>query len=207
MSSSYYLKKLDEKKAYLTKHPEDQYILLDGVCHPDFYERPLSAAGGKLCVRKPGTQSFPETPNLRYSMASPRGSIGGSLRRKLWADHPNWETRTDHHGMGYDPREGPYSQVSVWQGELRRVPDQAELVDGGYLRQSITMDGIGFGSNGRRDRHDYLSNFNLPPDQKGNEPRMPRKYNVCDLTQKYPLWKEATKAPGSIDLVNGRRMV
>jgi hypothetical protein len=213
MSSSYYLKNLIKDQAYLVKHQEDQYILLDGRCHPDFYERPLSSAGGRLCVRKPGTRPFGGNDYIskpRTGSTPARGEGKFIPRQKLWSAPPDWETRTDYPNLGYSPDDQPpkaYSQVSVWQGASRRVPDQPELVDGGYLRQRVAMDGLGFGSNHRNDKYDYLYNFNLGADQSENEPRVPRVYNVCDLTQKYPLWKEATKASDMMDLQNTRRIV
>jgi hypothetical protein len=47
----------------------------------------------------------------------------------------------------------------------------------------------------------------MPGAQKVNEPPIPRKYDVNDLTQKYPLWKEAAKAPDILDTQNTRRIV
>lgn len=212
MSSSYYLKNLIKDQAYLVQNQGDQYLLLDGRCHPDYTERPLSAAGGKVCVRREGTDSFPRQITKPQTKSQPvRGGGGYVLRKKLFAPASEVETRVDYPGMGYSPvPPGPpkrYSQVSVWQGALNRVPDQPYLVDEGYLRRDVVFDGIGFGSANRRDRYDYLWNFDLPEDQKVNEPPIPRKYNVNNLTQKYPLWKEATKAPDALDLQNYRRIV
>jgi len=211
MSSSYYLKNLLADQAYLVRNQGDQYILLDGRCHPDYVERPLSAAGGKVCVRKPGTQSFPDEITKPRTGSQPvRGLPSNVPRRWLWAPAPDWETRVDYPGLAYAPDSLPpkrYSQVSRWQGPLNRVPDQPWLVDNGYLRQDVVYDGIGFGSANRRDRYDYLWNFDMPGAQKVNEPPIPRKYDVNDLTQKYPLWKEAAKAPDILDTQNTRRIV
>ncbi len=56
--------------------------------------------------------------------------MGRVPRLGLWSSPPDWETRTNYPTLAYGPetfRETPpggYSQVSVWQGKLRRVPDQ-----------------------------------------------------------------------------------
>jgi hypothetical protein len=72
----------------------------------------------------------------------------------------------------------------------------------------VAVDGLGFGSGSRQDKYDYLYNFDNPiGEREGIQPRMPRKYNVCDLVQKYPLWKEATKANDLVDIQNSRRIV
>lgn len=216
MTSSFILGELISNEAYLTTDQFNQYILLDGKCHPDYVEQPLSARGAKLCTRIPGTTSFPNKITKPSTNAySPRGMSSNrpdyTPRLGLWSDEPDWETRTDYPGMGYAPVEvgvmpKEYSQVSYWTGPLRRVPDQAYLVDNGYLRQRIAMDGIGFGSNHRNDRNDYLSNFDYP-DGDPRLPKMPRKYNVTHLTQRYPLWKEATGSRDQVDLMNMRRVV
>lgn len=208
MSSSYYNKELKANGAYLVPSQFDQYIILDGRCHPNYSESPLSARGGKICNKIPGRESMPNTvikpPTGSAPQAGPQSNYVPRLG--LWSDYPDWETRTDYPNLGYAPDHQPpkeYSQVSQWTGPLRRVPDQSYLVDNGYLRQDISFDGIGFGSNNRNDKYDYLWNFsdldNLPP--------VPRKYDVTQLTQKYPLWKQATGTPDTFDPQNTRRRV
>jgi hypothetical protein len=212
MSSSYYLRNLIESKAYLVEDPENQYILLEGRCHPGFTERPFSERGAKLCVKNEGYEAFPGPQNFPVtSSQAPRSSPKHIPRRLLWASDPNFEIRVDSPGMSYgpdpDPQDG-YSQVSVWQGPLRRVPNQRYLVDNGYLKQNITYDGYGFGSMQRQDKRDYLSNFDIPASWRPtNEPRVPRKYNVTNLVQKYPLWKKATRSPDHADQLHDRKIV
>lgn len=209
MSSSYYNKQLREKSAYLVPSQFDQYILLDGRCHENYSESPLSARGGKLCTKIPGRESFPKVqrpPTNAYSNGRSTHQEDYTPRLGVWSDYPSWETRSDYPNLGYAPDNKPpteYSQVSYWTGPLRRVPDQAYLVDNGYLRQDIAFDGIGFGSNNRNDKYDYLYNFSDPD----NLPPVPRKYDVTQLTQKYPIWKQATGTPDSFDPQNTRRRV
>lgn len=214
MSSSYYNKQLREKNAYEVKSQFDQYILLDGLCHPSYSESPLSARGGKLCTKIPGRESMPSTilrppTNAYASRTNQRQDY--TPRLGLWSEYPTWETRSDYPNLGYasgdrdnrPPEET--SQVSYWTGPLRRVPDQPYLVDNGYLRQDLAYDGIGFGSNARNDKYDYLYNFSDP--DPSVLPPVPRKYDVTQLTQKYPIWKKATGTPDSFDPQNTRRRV
>ncbi len=59
MTSSYYLKNLIKDEAYLVQNQGDQYLMLDGRCHPRLHRTFAFTAGAKICVKKsPGTSSF-----------------------------------------------------------------------------------------------------------------------------------------------------
>lgn len=222
MSSSYISKELLKNEAYMTRNREDYYITTNGVCHPEYETHLLSERGVVVCIRKdPGKLLLnpvitkPRTNSLlSHSHRDPKNIP----REKLYStgERMHYGVRVDSKTMAYSgtplPPEG-YSQVNNWHsfsvggnGELKSndvVPNQNYLVDNAYLGRHLTFDGIGFGSVQREDRHDYLFYHT----QTNPPPPMPRKYNVNDLTQRYPIWKEATGAPDQVDLTNTRRIV
>jgi hypothetical protein len=216
MTSSYTLKKLNENPGVYEYHLpgstlggiEDQYLKIQGECHPDFITTPIgNPYGAKLCTRRP-----PIPPAKRCGERqppTPTGYYRGSVNLyDVYARFP----QQDWNPLFYADRrtlyEGDLIERDILRPEIKyngtgvettRIPHELLDADQPYFsyKQSFTP------------REDPVTGLRTAT--SWNDTVVPPKYDVTRLHQPYVSWKreyDYMRHPqNDQDLKNWKRIV